>query len=147
MGRTVTAPDGTRWRVGRRWLPWEPRLREPVDVPDPGALEAVGCIDELPAIAAAFVAVVAFVVFVVFVLPLFVALAELLLLGLLVVLGVVVRLVFRRPWIVDAVRADRGERLSWKVVGWRRSGEVVDAVAAQLSFGQEPTALPDASAC
>jgi hypothetical protein len=25
--RTVSAPDGTRWKVGRRWLVWRPRLR------------------------------------------------------------------------------------------------------------------------
>ncbi|HEX9968506.1 MAG TPA: hypothetical protein VGB03_00080, partial [Acidimicrobiales bacterium] len=122
MSTTVTAPDGTRWRVGRRWTPWEPRLYKPVDLPDPGLLDAVGCIDELPVLAVVVVAILAVVVVFFFVVPLLITLADLLVLAVLVVLGVLVRVVLRRPWIVDAVRADRTERLSWKVVGWHRSG-------------------------
>lgn len=143
----MQAPDGARWRVGRRWLPWKPRLRKPEDLPVDGALEVFGFLDELPVVVAVIgaVVVVAFVLFVA--IPLLLALAELVLLALLLGLGAFVRVVLRRPWIVDAVRVDRTERLSWKVVGWRRSGEVAAAVAQQLSTGQQPTALPDATAC
>jgi hypothetical protein len=128
-------------------MPWEPRIREAIDFPEPGLIDAVGCVDDLPAVAAVFVVIVAIAVFLFFVVPLLVTLVELLLLAVLVVLGVLVRLVLRRPWIVDAVRVDRSERLSWKVGGFRRSGEVAEAVAVQLGTGQEPVALPDATRC
>ena len=132
--------------MGRRWLPWKPRLRRPPDVDVP--LDAIGFIDELPAFVAVVIAVAGAALFLFFIVPLLITLAEVLLLGLLVALGVLVRVLLRRPWIVDAVRLDRTERLSWKVVGWRRSGEVVDAVAGQLAAGQAtPAALPDAAPC
>jgi hypothetical protein len=28
-GRTVSAPDGSTWHVGRQWMPWKPRHRGP----------------------------------------------------------------------------------------------------------------------
>ena len=28
-GRTVTAPDGSTWHVGRQWLPWKLKRRGP----------------------------------------------------------------------------------------------------------------------
>ena len=71
-------------------------------------------------------AIVAIVLFVLFVVPVLIALVEVVLLLLLVLAGVAARVALRRPWIVDArVRGDVGVPLSWKVVGWRRSGEVI----------------------
>jgi hypothetical protein len=135
--KRVVGPDGSRWRVGRRWVPWEPKLRkvhENLDVPAPE-----GCfVDALDEILVVIGAVIAIVVFVVFVLPVLLLLAELLLLALLVLLGVLMRIFLRRPWIVDAVRDATGQRHSWKVVGWRASGRLVERVTGQIATGQEP---------
>lgn len=139
--KVVTTPGGTRWRIGRRWLPWEPRLRKVdetldlADVPD-------GCMHlDLDDIFVGIGILLALVLFVLFVVPVLIALAELLLLALLVVAGVLVRVLLRRPWIVDAIRDGTGERHSWKVVGWRRSGELVEALTTQISSGQAPRGL------
>jgi hypothetical protein len=151
---TVTAFDGRPWRVGRRWLPWRWGLRRPVrdldNLPDP---DAAGCLGDaigeaLEAFFVAILAIVAIVLFVVFVVPVLIALIEVVLLLLLVLAGVAARVVLRRPWIVDArVRGDVGVPLSWKVVGWRRSGEVIQEVATQLAAGPNVIAPRDAEPC
>lgn len=82
--------------------------------------------------------VIAVVLFVLFVVPVLLLIGELLLVAILLVLGVLVRVAFRRPWIVDAVRDRTGERYSWKVVGWRRSAEVIEMVSQQLASGRTP---------
>ena len=54
--------------------------------------------------------------------------------------ALLMRVLFRQPWIVDAV-ADDGTHLAWKVVGSLRSRGVVDEVAGQLRMGtREPRA-------
>ena len=50
-------------------------------------------------------------------------------------LTVVLRVIFRRPWIVEAGRADGMGRMQWAVVGWRRSGRVIAEVAQSISVG------------
>jgi hypothetical protein len=96
-------------------------------VPDPGcALDAAEAI-------AVFVVAVVVILFVVLIgLPLLIALGELVLVLLLAVLGVVGRVVFRRPWIVDAV-GPGGEHHVWNVVGWRASGAVRRFVAERVA--------------
>lgn len=151
MGRTVTTPGGHTWRVRRVWAPrlggeslWDrfrrrTRLsrrvaREAGDVPDPG------CAADLLDDAIAIVVIVAVVVFVVLVaVPLLVAILDVVLLALLTVLGIGARIVFRRPWVVEArpvvpVPAEL-RRHTWRIVGWRASGEMVDAVANALAHG------------
>lgn len=146
--RTVTTPAGEPWQVRRLWAPrlqgeslWA-RLRrrmrvvrrrsEAMDVPDPGC--AVDALDELIFVVV-LVAVVLFVVLVGF--PLLVALLDVLLVALLTVLGVVGRVVFRRPWVVEATGPDELRR-TWRVVGWRASREAVDFVADALAHGHPP---------
>lgn len=141
-----------RWHVRRRWAPrhlgadtiWA-RFRERnrwvrrrtsdlADVADPGWAVDIG-----EAIAASVLAI-ALVVFVVFVgLPFLIALGELLLVLLLVVGGGVGRVLFRRPWTVDATGPD-GEHHRWSVVGWRASGAARQVVADRiLAAGRVPT--------
>jgi hypothetical protein len=54
--------------------------------------------------------------------PLFVAIVEVLALVLLALAAVFLRIVVRRPWVVEAV-SEHGERLAWQVIGRRTSGE------------------------
>ncbi|HVF73499.1 MAG TPA: hypothetical protein VM938_00515 [Acidimicrobiales bacterium] len=138
LAKVVTAPDGTRWRVGRRWLPWQFRRRSLdladwpwlMDSPVAMADDVIGCL------AGGFLALLATVLFFVVILPVVVAAVEAALLVVAVVLGVAARFVFRRPWIVQASRVGHPGRVAWKVVGWRRSGEVVDVIARRLQLGQ-----------
>ena len=148
MAVTVTAFDGREWRVGRRWVPWRWRMRRPVEGAGDLA-DGAGCLAEgLDGILGAIAVAIAVVLFVLFVVPVLIALVELTILALLVLLGVAVRIVLRRPWIIDARPGGSvGLPLSWKVVGWRRSGEVIQEVAAQLSAGPNVIAPRDAEPC
>jgi hypothetical protein len=165
-GRTVTTPSGHVWRVRRVWAPrlggeslWDRFRRrtrvsrrvasEAGDVPDPGC--AADLLDDV-------IAIVVIVVVVLFVLlvavPLLVAILDVVLLALLTVLGIGARIVFRRPWVVEArslvpvpVDGRNGaarpsdtettelRRDTWRIVGWRASGEMVAAVANALTHG------------
>jgi len=68
--------------------------------------------------------------------PLLLAVLDLVVLILLTVLGVGARVLFRRPWVVEA-RGGTGNtmRHTWRIVGWRASGEAVEAVANALVHG------------
>jgi hypothetical protein len=68
-----------------------------------------------------------------FVLPLAILLLDLVFVLLLAVAGVAVRVLFRRPWIVEAVSGDA--RLQWPVVGWRASRRSVAEVTQALQLG------------
>jgi hypothetical protein len=70
-------------------------------------------------------------------LPLLVALAEVALLLALAGLAVVVRVLFRRPWLVDAHHGD-GRSLRWRVVGWRASGDFAVEARQLLDAGIIP---------
>jgi hypothetical protein len=88
--------------------------------------------------------VIVAVVAVFFVIPAFVLLLEVVIVALLVISAIALRVLFRQPWLVDAV-ADEGTRLAWKVVGYRRSRRVVEEVAAQLQRGIAEPRVPDAT--
>jgi hypothetical protein len=149
----VVDGTGKRWVVRRRWalrLGAETlfgrfrrrvrgtgrragRLTDGLDVGD-------GCID-IEAVLIVIVVIAVVLVAVFFVIPLLVALIDLLVLLLLTVVGVLARVVFRRPWTVEA-RGEDGVLYHWKVVGWRASGERRDEIAEMLAAGIIP---PDAT--
>lgn len=136
MATVVRGADGARWRVGRRWLPWRPRLRKPLDLDVP--LDVGALFDGVPGVVGLLLAVVAAAVFVLFFLPLLLTVVELALVALLVMLGGMARVLLRRPWLVDAVRLDEpAAACTWKVVGWRAGGEHVAEVARRLQSGRE----------
>lgn len=147
----VVSPDGRSWRVVRRWAPrWVgrgPRARlaaarqrrrrrdgddrvrwyDWFDLPgdfgdSPGAFLAV------------IVIVILLVVSILWGLPLILGLIDVVLLLLAVLLGAVARVMFRRPWTVEAVASD-GERRTRKVVGWFASGRAAEEWAEQLRHG------------
>jgi hypothetical protein len=140
--RTVTAPDGRKWKLGRRWFPgrrrvWRPRLR---DMPD-GSIGDLG--DDLGILGAILIAILAVIIFVAlaFLLLNVVALAiELFIIVVLLIAGVVGRVVFRRPWTVYA----RTEGQLWhsSVKGWRASGRALDDVAERIRSGAELQPAP-----
>jgi hypothetical protein len=76
-------------------------------------------------------------VLVVFVAPLLVAIVDIVVLLAIAGVGLIGRIVFRRPWTVEA-RADDGTMLRWQVIGWRASGEFRARAAESLRAGVIP---------
>jgi hypothetical protein len=137
--KKVTAPDGTRWRVGRRWLPDWPRFwdrRDPGDGGD-GSWMDLGGFDDALGIGLALIAIVLLVLlFTTVIVPVIALTIELLVVIVLLVGGIVGRLVFRKPWEIRARREGDKSQLRWHATGFRRSGRVRDEVAAALAQGR-----------
>jgi hypothetical protein len=147
----VTTPAGI-WNVRRRWAPrhlgqqtiWarfldrtqkvRRRTADLGDLPDPG------CAPDIAEGIVAFLVIVALVLFLVFVgIPLLIALGELLFIVVLAVVGVVGRVLFRRPWTVDAIDPG-GARRAWSIVGWRPSRDARRLIADRIAAtGSVPT--------
>jgi hypothetical protein len=108
-------------------------------------VEGVGCAVEAVEGIAAFlvVAVLGLLAFYV-VLPLLLIVVDLTVLLVVVGGAVLGRVLFRRPWIVEARRCDQPEPVHrWEVVGWRASGDQVRYVREQLTHGMPlPEPLP-----
>ena len=104
---------------------------------DPGCLELLG---EGVVVAIAIVVAVLFLIFVG--LPLLFALLDLVLIILLALLGTVARVVFRRPWTIEARPDGSGLGIEWRVVGWRASRAFIREVERRLESGE---ALPSTS--
>ena len=147
MATEVVAPDGARWRVRRRWLGDRslPRWRgmssgdlggSLLDVVGAGGSSVLGAI----AFALALAAVVALLVF--FVLPLALLLVELLLFLVLVGAGIAARILFRRPWLLEATDGVMTRR--WVVSGWHDSRDALAEIAAALERG-DAQVLPSAA--
>ena len=140
------APEA--WTVERRWIPrlgsdtlWHRfwvRARRTFRRAGETADPASGCGD---VVGEGIVGAIAFVVFlavlVFVVVPLFVALVDVVILLVLAILAVIARVVFRRPWLIEARNGD-GRVLRWRVVGWRASAERVDGKRDVLGTGVVP---------
>ena len=148
VATAVRARDGRTWVVRRRWVPrlghesiWSRfhrrfrstirRVGDAADA-DPGCLEVIG---EGVVVALALVVAIAVLVFIV--VPFVVAMIDIVLVVLLAALGLAGRVVLRRPWTVEA-RDDQGRHLTWRVVGWRASGQHVHTVEEMLASGIVP---------
>lgn len=157
--QVVTAPNGERWQVGRRWLNkpppklWSRRKRGKQDDDagssgswlDPGDLLSFG--DDflagvvLAVVLAAIVALLAFVL-----LPLLGLAFELALLIGLFTSGLFGRIVLGHPWTIEAVSVDDPQQqLRFAVKGWRRSRRTIAALAETISTTGPPSALPEAT--
>lgn len=147
----VTTEAGT-WHVRRRWAPrrlgrqtlWHrftDRMRRvrkgTVDRADGGV---DGCAFDIGEGILILLVAIVVIVFLIFVgIPFLVALGELLFLVLLTVAGVFGRVVFRRPWTIDAAGPSQLHH-EWRLVGWRRSGAAKRFVAEHLAaHGLIPT--------
>lgn len=138
--RSVAAPDGTRWRVGRRWVARRlPRWRR-VRIGD-GAVETLGLPDVSgPDDLVTWLAIlVGGLVVAVVLIPLLLFGLELVLVGVLLAAGILARALLGRPWVVQALGED-GRALTWQVSGWRRSALAIEQVAASLAAGLDPPA-------
>ena len=66
---------------------------------------------------------------------------ELIILGVVLAAGVLGRVLFRQPWLIEARCNDPltpGRQLEWHVTGWRKSQELIEKVISDLAAGQEP---------
>lgn len=142
--RTVTDPQGQRWRVKTKWLPRRVRWRgKDVDVPGEllEGVELLSVGDDLAVlgvIAAALGALIAAVLLVLFVVPAVIFVIELLVVVLLVALGATGRVVLGRPWTVEARLLGTDTSAEWKVRGWRASSAKVTEIARQIEAGHTP---------
>lgn len=152
MARTITAPDGRVWRIGRDWPTHfkAPRLRQTTRRAGrkqgrgsgleflPGDL---GDIDNMLGIVVIliFMTVVVTIVLVIYGAPLLVFALEGVVFLAATAWGIVVRQLGRRPWTVRA-RADGASpaEVRFDVVGWRASGLLASRLAKRLASGDEP---------
>jgi len=144
-GSIVTAPDGGRWRVRRRWLErpmpglrsmWRKSKRE---VSGEDLLDAGFGLD-------AFWPALAFAVFVLLVilvlLPLLGVALELIALLFLLASSLFGRMVLRRPWVVTAEKlGDPEERVAFAVKGWRDSSEALRELRTTIAAAGPPERL------
>jgi hypothetical protein len=138
------------WEVRRAWIPrlgreslwtrFRRRFRRVRDKIGEGAEPDVdpGCLDVFGEGILIGLAILVAVLFVAFIgLPLLFALLDVVLLLVLGVLTTLVRVLFRRPWRIEAHSSD-GTTLHWDVVGWRASSEKIDEVRASVAAGIVP---------
>jgi hypothetical protein len=141
--RKVTGPDGRKWTLGRHWLPRRKRI-EKADLGDFGPeLPGVDGLDDLGIVGVIIAAILAVIVAVFLALLLFnvIAIAIELLIAIVVALvGVVSRVVFRRPWTVFARSGDH--RFEMPVVGYFNSRRKIQELSSQLALGTELEAAP-----
>lgn len=141
--QSVRDPGGREWTVGVRWLPrrptwlgWGPGRTTKAGSSDLEWLDlANGCVpDDIPVLAA--IAVIVFVLILIWfaVLPIAVFALDLLFLLLVAAGGVATRVLFRRPWIVEA--STEGETRHWPVVGLRSSRVLVGEVSWAIQNGR-----------
>lgn len=144
MARAVETPGGERWKVGRQWAPWRPRLRRRRDddneraVGEGGnwALEALSWGDDILGGAMVALVVGLLVVLALLVVWPVVAIAIEVTIIILGVLGATLaRVVFRRPWVIRAHVPGTYQERAWRVKGWRSSRDMIDSVSWALERG------------
>ncbi|MDQ6616243.1 MAG: hypothetical protein M3083_16265 [Actinomycetota bacterium] len=69
-----------------------------------------------------------------FLVPVLLALLDAVILIALALAGVIGHVLLHRPWEIEASARERA--VTWKVVGWRRSGQVINSAARHLSDGR-----------
>jgi hypothetical protein len=137
--RYVSAPDGVQWRVRRRWAP-SIRLRwpgRPID--GSSALNRIGAPDLDPE--SLVISIIALVLIIFVVIPLLLFGLELVIAGCVVAGGVIGKLLFRRPWQIQATTSAHStapRALEWEVSGWRESRALIRRVSADIEAGRNP---------
>lgn len=139
--RTVVDPDGRRWRVGRVWFAGRTRWRgADLRKIDLSGFDLADLLAEVPgvglAIALVVVGAAVALLLVTFVLPAVALLVELAVIALIAALGLLGRVVLRRPWLIRASEVGGEREIVRRVVGFRDSSEAVEALAEQIQRGQ-----------
>jgi hypothetical protein len=139
--KSVVAPDGIEWRVGRRWLTrrfgWTWKRRAVAGDALSGLGHGLGNNVDFADSGLALVAALAAVLILI---PLLFFGVELIVLGALLAAGVIGRVLLRQPWVIEARSNDpltSGRQLEWRVTGWRNSHRLIDQVASDLAAGRE----------
>jgi hypothetical protein len=154
----ITAADGERWKVSRRWTSRRGRLdrwwrfRKPrkdgdgfkvADIFEPldylgGALDG-GLAGIAVVVVFSVVVIVLFALTAFIILPILGVALEIAILVTLISSGVLGRVVLRRPWIIDVQNADRPElSRTYEVKGWLRSRRAIDEIKGLLVSGGLP---------
>jgi hypothetical protein len=146
--RRFTAPDGVTWSIRRRWIPHRegtgvrarfrkhrrPRHERPSRFRNGADVIDIGVDIE------AFVIAVGVVIFLITMLlfgwPIVLLGIDAIWLLRIGTLGLLGRVVLRRPWRVEAVSDD--ERRQWHVQGFRNAGNEHDELARRSQLGQNP---------
>jgi hypothetical protein len=134
--RKVKDPHGRKWTLGRHWMPRRKRFKK-ADLDMPDFLGDFGG-DDLGIFAAIFLAIAAVILTFFLALLLFnvVALAiELSIVIIVALVGLIGRVVFRRPWTVFAKSAD--QQIEYPVVGYFNSKRRIAELATALSSGAQ----------
>ncbi|MFT3852685.1 MAG: hypothetical protein QM733_08125 [Ilumatobacteraceae bacterium] len=148
MSDRVADPAGRVWTVRRRWVPrlgaetvWG-RIRRRVRGYYRRAgkwsdSDAAGCFDVgADDLVAGLVLLAGIVVFFVVGLPLLIAVFDVLFVLLVAIGGVVGRVLFRRPWVIEA--RTEGTTHRWRVTGWRASSQRLAELRSSLAAGVVP---------
>jgi hypothetical protein len=142
---SIAAPDGRTWKVRRRWVERPlPNLRERWRREDIGGgdiLDGLFLADAAEGFGA-IGAVVAVGLLILVFLPLIGVALELVVLLLVLAYGLFARVVFRRPWIVDAFDVeDPEERVAFAVKGWRDSTTALRELRTAIAATGPPERL------
>jgi hypothetical protein len=131
----VTDSGGRRWWVGRRWLPWQPRMR---GWGEPAGVDSGVHVDDVLSLVIVIVLLLPCLLF-----SLVLAVEWLIALALLPVLATI-RLLLPVPWQVVARGRDAGGRrirYAAPVRGWRASRQVIAGVAEEIRVHGMPRSL------
>lgn len=138
LRRKATAPDGSKWKLGRRWFPHRD-LDGSFDTPDL-PFPDLGDADDLFGAILLVVFGVILAVFLALVLFNVVVLAiEITILVLGLIVGLFSRVVLRKPWTVFAKSGAR--TVERHAVGWRGSRRLIDELAGDVESGRLQRAL------
>jgi hypothetical protein len=143
------APDGSRWRVRRRWLDRPlPNLRrrfrrDTAEEARDGLFRGFDVFDLASDVWWALAAAVVVFVFLLVLLPLLSLVLQIVAVLILLSSGLFGRLVLGRPWIVEAVPVDGDPELRavFAVKGWRESGQAVAELRTAITAAGVPPDL------
>jgi hypothetical protein len=143
LGKSVTAPDGNVWLVRRRWLDGPlPNLRKWLRRDGRAGDGVIEGLFSAPAVADSWVTLglaIAVLLIVFVLLPLLGVALELIALIFVLLSGLVGRLVFGRPWTVEArLRGGDARVVAFQVKGWRRAGRAAADLATQIRATGQP---------
>ena len=160
---TVQTTTGATWRVRVVWEPrwralarrfggWRRKRRDgeggvdlglsDIDLPSGGGGGGGGGLSDLADDIVVLIAIVIGLILFGFLfwwllLPLLLLVLDVVVVVVLVIVGAVSRVLFRRPWIVQAT-GEPGGRVSAEVVGWRAALRTRDEMAEKLRLGYRP---------